>query len=73
MGRHETFSFFAAIVLFTFQYIITFLISYLPQFSEKGVFLGESQVHKILSLLKLQVQLDRGSSVLLSKFALRHI
>ena len=56
-----------------FSLLPHFLKAMYAKFSGRGVLLGECQLHKILSLLILQVQFDCDSSVLLGKCDLPNI
>ena len=73
MGRHETFSFLQLQFFFHFSLQPHFLKAIFAKFFGRGVLLGEIQLHKILSLLILQVKFDGGSSVFLLKFDLPHV
>ena len=61
MRRYETFSFLQLQFFLHFSLQPHFLKTIFAKFSGRGVLLGEIQLHKILSLLILQVQFDGDS------------
>ena len=63
MGRYETFPFLQLQFFLHFSVQPHFLKAIFEKFSGRGVLLDEIPLHKILSLLILQIQFDGDSSV----------